>query len=68
MSDWEYLRIDLNDLPRRTEDIDLLNDAGKNGWELVGVTGYNVAFLKRSTAPPAPPAPAARKTTRASTK
>ena len=47
MPEWEYLKIDLNDLPRNTESIDLLNNAGKNGWELVTLTINNLAFLKR---------------------
>ena len=47
MSEWEYMKIDLNDLPRRTEGIDLLNDAGKDGWELVALTSNNIAYLKR---------------------
>jgi hypothetical protein len=47
MSEWEYIKIDLNDLPRNTEGIDLLNDAGKEGWELVTLTSNNIAFLKR---------------------
>ena len=49
MSEWEYMKIDLNDLPRRTEGIDLLNDAGKDGWELVALTSNNIAYLKRKT-------------------
>jgi hypothetical protein len=47
MPEWEYINIDLNDLPRRTESIDLLNDAGKDGWELVALTSNNIAYLKR---------------------
>ena len=27
MHEWQYRKVDLNDLPRRVEDIDLLNDA-----------------------------------------
>jgi hypothetical protein len=51
--EWEYTRINLNEVPRRTDDIDLLNDAGKNGWELVAITTNNIAFLKRSIGEPA---------------
>jgi hypothetical protein len=47
MRTWEYLRLDLNDTPRRGEEVDLLNRAGGEGWELVGVTGNGVAILKR---------------------
>jgi hypothetical protein len=62
MPEWEYIKIDLNDLPRRTESIDLLNDAGKDGWELVALTSNNIAYLKRkirrrSSAPAAATAP-----------
>jgi hypothetical protein len=28
MHEWEYREVDLNDLPRKTENIDLLNDEG----------------------------------------
>ena len=44
---WEYQKIDLNDLPRKTEEIDLLCDAGKEGWELVAIMPNGVAYLKR---------------------
>jgi hypothetical protein len=62
MSEWEYIKIDLNDLPRNTRGIDLLNGAGKEGWELVALTSNNIAFLKRPvrrrTSRPAASAPA----------
>src|SRR5436853_269298 len=35
MRQWDYRKIDLNDLPRRSVDIDLLNAAGENGWQIV---------------------------------
>jgi hypothetical protein len=44
---WEYSKIGLNQLPRKTEDIDVLNDAGLDGWELVAILANNVAYLKR---------------------
>jgi Domain of unknown function (DUF4177) len=47
MNQWEYQKLDLNDLPRKADDIDVLNDAGKDGWELVAITANNVAILKR---------------------
>lgn len=53
MAQWEYSKIDLNDAPRKTDDIDLLNDAGKDGWELVGILSNNVAYLKRQIGAPA---------------
>jgi hypothetical protein len=44
---WEYCTIDLNDLPRKADDLDLLNDVGDDGWELVAITVNRIAFLKR---------------------
>lgn len=67
MAEWQYSKINLNDPPRRSDDIDMLNDVGKDGWELVGITGNNVAYLKRLVNEP-PPAPAPRKAARAQPK
>jgi hypothetical protein len=50
MPEWEYLTIDLNDLPRKTEAIDVLNDAGEQGWDLVIITANQIAYLKRQAA------------------
>jgi hypothetical protein len=44
---WEYLTLNLSDLPRETTELDLLNDAGTQGWELVAMTPNNTAYLKR---------------------
>jgi len=33
MSEWEYVTINLSDLPRDTVELDLLNEVGKDGWE-----------------------------------
>jgi hypothetical protein len=33
MSEWQYRKIALNQAPRRIDDIDLLCDAGEEGWE-----------------------------------
>jgi hypothetical protein len=60
MQEWEYSTINLNEVPRRTDDIDVLNDAGKEGWELVTITTNNIAFLKRLIDEPAR-APATRR-------
>jgi hypothetical protein len=65
--EWQYSRINLNEVPRRTDDIDLLNDAGKEGWELVSITTNNIAFLKRQIGEPARAQPARRKTVAART-
>jgi hypothetical protein len=53
MREWEYLRLDLNDTPRRGDETTVLNRAGSEGWELVTVTGYGLAILKREIAQPA---------------
>jgi hypothetical protein len=47
MPQWEYRRLDLNDAPRRSDDIEILNRAGSEGWELVSVTNNGVAYVKR---------------------
>jgi hypothetical protein len=52
MRQWEYLRLDLNDAPRRGDETNLLNTAGKAGWELVGVTSNGIALLKREVVQP----------------
>jgi hypothetical protein len=53
MPQWEHSKIDLNNVPRRTDDIDLLNDAGHKGWELVTITPNSIAYFKRLIAEPA---------------
>jgi len=45
--EWEYRKIVLNDHHRKGDDLDLLCDAGEDGWELVAITPNNVAYLKR---------------------
>ena len=47
MPEWQYRKIDLNQLPRRTDEINVLCDAGEEGWELVTILQNNVAYLKR---------------------
>jgi H-NS histone family protein len=44
---WQYMKLSLNDAPRRSDALDLLCDAGEEGWELVTVLSNNVAYLKR---------------------
>jgi hypothetical protein len=34
MARWEYFTLDLTNLPARTNQIDLLDDAGEDAWEL----------------------------------
>ena len=62
MSGWEYRKIDLNDVPPKATDIDVLNATGTDGWELVAITANNVAYLKRRL-----PEPPAAKTSRRKT-
>jgi hypothetical protein len=66
MAQWEYSKRNLNEGPAKTTDVDLLNAVGKDGWELVGITVNNLAYLKRQVPGAAtdPPAgrPARRKT------
>jgi hypothetical protein len=52
MSQWQYCTINLCDLPRGTDEIDLLNDAGEEGWQSVGIAANNIAYLKRQLARP----------------
>ena len=52
MSEWEYHKVALNQLARRTDDINLLCEAGLDGWELVAILANNVAYLKRQAGDP----------------
>jgi hypothetical protein len=52
---WEYRQIDLNDLPPKTGEVDVLNELGKQGWELVGILDNHIAYLKRRSSSPTPP-------------
>jgi DNA-binding protein H-NS len=47
VSRWKYLKIRLNDYDRKSDEIELLCDAGEEGWELVVILPNNVAYLKR---------------------
>ena len=47
MPRWEYRKIYLSDVPPRTDEIDFLNAAGNDRWELVAITNNSVAYLKR---------------------
>jgi hypothetical protein len=58
---WEYRTLDLNDLPRKVGELDVLNDAGDDGWELVAITVNRIAFLKRQIEDD--PAPSRRRRT-----
>jgi hypothetical protein len=47
MAKFEYEKVNLNYIPREGDDIGLLDELGQEGWELVGITANNVAYLKR---------------------
>jgi hypothetical protein len=68
MPEFEYEKLNLNYIPRRGDDIDLLDEMGEEGWELVVITVHNIAYLKRQVgsvnkprtgSPPTPAAPGA---------
>jgi hypothetical protein len=61
MAEWEYRKISLSEAPRKGDEIDLLNDAGRDGWELVGISSNSVAYLKRPSGEPAPVSPVRRR-------
>ena len=48
MPRWQYLSIDLANLPPLTDELDLLDEAGEVGWELVTINTNNVAYLRRA--------------------
>jgi hypothetical protein len=41
----------LNELPQDKK-LDVLSEAGEDGWELVGITTDDVAYLKREVVKP----------------
>jgi len=63
MPQWEYNKIDLNNVSAKSNELDSLDDAGKDGWELVGITANNFAYLKRPLEDPTAP-PRAKAATR----
>ena len=56
MPEWKYRKIDLNLYRPQGDELDLLNAAGADGWELVGITSNNMAYLKREFEEVAPTA------------
>jgi hypothetical protein len=46
--EWEYRKLYLNQHSPRGDELEVLNAAGTAGWELVGITGHNVAYLKHA--------------------
>jgi hypothetical protein len=57
---YEYLKIDLNGLPKLGDDVALLNDAGREGWRLVMISANSFAYVEREIEKEAP-APAPRR-------
>ena len=51
MPQWEYRAIRLKELPQDNK-LEVVNDAGEDGWELVGITTDDVAYLKREVVKP----------------
>ena len=51
---WHYRKIDLNEHAPRGDLLDVLNEVGADGWELVTIAANNVAYLRRRIEPPAP--------------
>jgi hypothetical protein len=47
MPEWQYITLNLSDLAVKMRPLDLLNDAGRDGWELVAIAANNIAYLKR---------------------
>ena len=46
MPEFAYEKLNLNYIPRKGDDIDLLDEMGEEGWELVVITVHNIAYLK----------------------
>ena len=55
MLQWEYTKRDLSHLPPRTDAVDVLNDCGRGGWELVAIIANGTAYFRRAI--PAAPKP-----------
>ena len=47
MNGWEYRKIDLSQQHPRRGELEMLNDAGADGWEHVAITNNSIAYLKR---------------------
>jgi len=52
---WQYRTLDLAEFPHKMSNIDVLNAAGGEGWELVAIAVNGVAILKRPVVEDAPP-------------
>ena len=67
MERWEYEKIDLNAVPAKASELDVLDRAGSDGWELVAITANGMAYMKRQFAPAATGGEAVRERTRRKT-
>jgi hypothetical protein len=47
VTEWEYRKIGLNQHGPRGDELELLNAAGAEGWELFAISSNNIAYLKR---------------------
>ena len=61
MTRWEYARLDLGSISTNMTDVEVLNGAGDEGWELIAITGNNIAYFKRPIAAQRKPRAAARR-------
>jgi hypothetical protein len=61
VTQWEYLKIDLGGTNPKSNEVELLNAAGYDGWELVALTSNNNAYLKRPVQIAAAPKATARR-------
>ena len=52
---WQYLQVNIFDLKRGERELDILNAAGSEGWEPIGLAVNGVAILKRPVVEDAPP-------------
>jgi len=50
MGKFEYLRIALSTHHPRSNEVELLNAAGREGWRLVWITAHGLAYLTREIA------------------
>lgn len=65
MTRWEYCELDLGETSKHHDEIDLLNRAGSQGWELVAVLPPVRALMKRPVAPISRPRTASSQATSA---
>lgn len=46
---YAYENLDLNPMSNRTKPLDLLNQAGDQGWRVVHISPCNIALMERVT-------------------